>query len=144
MSSRTALAALAACLLLLPSPARAAAAPGDAKARETFAALKRRLPGVVTEWATKSGHWDPKREATVALARRVAADRAKVVIVCKGLDGMGKPDPLYDDVVTLYLRHYDGAWTTTRYDTSWTPTVYGNKAVRFLMLAIDRSGGVDD
>ena len=75
------------------------------------------------------------------LVRRVAADGAKLVDVFKGLDGMGKPDPLYDDVVTIYLRYYDGAWTTTRYDSSWTPTVYGNKAVRFLMLAIDKSGG---
>jgi len=87
------------------------------------------------------GPLGPEREARVELVRRVAADRAKVVIVFKGLDGMGKPDPLYDDIVTIYLRYFDGAWTTTRYDSSWTPTVYGNKAVRFLMLAIDKSGG---
>jgi hypothetical protein len=128
---------IAAALLAL-----ALAAPADdEKARETFTALKKRLPEVVTEWAKKSGRWDPKREATVELVRRFAADEAKVVIVFKGLDTMGKPDPLYDDVVTIYLRYYDGAWTTTRYDSSWTPTVYGNKAVRFLMLAIDKSGG---
>ena len=128
-------------LLTLALFAPAAPAADDTKARETFAALKQRLPGVVTEWAKKSGRWDPKREASVELVRRVAADEAKVVIVFKGLDGMGKPDPLFDDVVTVYLRYYDGVWTTTRYDTSWTPTVYGNKAVRFLMLAIDKSGG---
>ncbi len=128
-------------LLALALFAPAAPAADGTKARETFEALKRRLPGGVTEWATKSGRWDPKREATVALVRRVAADEAKVAIVFKGLDGMGKPDPLFDDVVTIYLRYYDGAWTTTRYDSSWTPTVYGNKAVRFLMLAIDKSGG---
>ena len=131
---------IAAALLALALFAPATPAAED-KARETFEALKRRLPGVVTEWAKKSGRWDPKREAVVELVRRVAADEAKVVIVFKGLDGMGKPDPLYDDVVTIYLRYYDGAWTTTRYDSSWTPTVYGNKAVRFLMLAIDKSGG---
>ena len=132
---------IAPALLALALFASSAVAADDTKARETFEALKRRLPGVVTEWATKSGRWDPKREGKVELARRVAADEAKVVIVFKGLDGMGKPDPLYDDVVTIYLRYFDGAWTTTRYDTSWTPTVYGNKAVRFLMLAIDKSGG---
>ena len=127
-------------LLTLALFAPAAPAADDTKARETFAALKQRLPGVVTEWAKKSGRWDPKREAVVELVRRVAADEAKVVIVFKGLDGMGKPDPLFDDVVTIYLR-YHGAWTTARYDSSWTPTVSGNKAVRFLMLAIDKSGG---
>jgi hypothetical protein len=95
---------------------------------------------VVTEWAKKSGRWGPKREAVVQLVRRVAADEAKLVIIFKGFDGVGKPDPLFDDIVTIYLR-YDGAWTTARYDSSWTLTVYGNKAVRFLMLAIDRSGG---
>ena len=128
-------------LALCASAATAAPLPDERQAQETFAALKKRLPEVVTEWAKKSGRWDPKREAVVELVRRVAADEAKVVIVFKGLDGMGKPDPLYDDVVTIYLRYYDGAWTTTRYDSSWTPTVYGNKAVRFLMLAIDKSGG---
>jgi len=128
-------------LLTLALFAPAAPAADDTKARETFAALKQRLPGVVTEWAKKSGRWDPKREAVVELVRRVAADEAKVVIVFKGLDGMGKPDPLFDDVVTVYLRYYDGEWTSTRYDSSWTPTVSGNKAVRFLMLAIDKSGG---
>ena len=128
-------------LLTLALFAPAAPAADDTQARETFAALKQRLPGVVTEWAKKSGRWDPKREAVVELVRRVAADEAKVVIVFKGLDGMGKPDPLFDDVVTVYLRYYDGEWTSTRYDSSWTPTVYGNKAVRFLMLAIDKSGG---
>jgi len=128
-------------LLTLALFAPAAPAADDTKARETFAALKQRLPGVVTEWAKKSGRWDPKREAVVELVRRVAADEAKVVIVFKGLDGMGKPDPLFDDVVTVYLRYYDGEGTSTRYDSSWTPTVYGNKAVRFLMLAIDKSGG---
>jgi hypothetical protein len=132
---------LAPALLALALFAPAAPAADDTKAKETFEGLKRRLPGVVAEWAKKSGRWDPKREAVVELVRRLAADEAKVVIVLKGLDGMGKPDPLYDDVVTIYLRYYDGAWTTTRYDSSWTPTVYGNKAVRFLMLAIDKSGG---
>ena len=127
-------------LLALALFGPAAKAADDPKAQETFAALKQRLPGVVTEWAKKSGRWDPKREAVVELVRRVAADEAKVVIVFKGLDGMGKPDPLFDDVVTIYLRYY-GAWTTARYDSSWTPTVSGNKAVRFLMLAIDKSGG---
>jgi hypothetical protein len=107
-------------LLALALFGPAAKAADDPKAQETFAALKQRLPGVVTEWAKKSGRWDPKREASVELVRRVAAD---------------------DDIVTIYLRYYDGVWTTTRYDTSWTPTVYGNKAVRFLMLAIDKSGG---
>ena len=136
MIRRTGAIALAALALCAP-----AAAADDRSARETFDALKQRLPGVVTEWAKKSGRWDPKREAKVELVRRVAADEAKVTLVFKGLDGMGKPDPLYDDVVTIYLRYYDGAWTTTRYDSSWTPTVYGNKAVRFLMLAIDKSGG---
>jgi hypothetical protein len=131
---------LAPALLALALFAPAAGAAED-KARETFEGLKRRLPGVVTEWATKSGRWDPKREAKVELVRRVAADEAKVVIVFKGLDGMGKPDPLFDDIVTISLRYFDGAWTTTRYDSSWTPTVYGNKAVRFLMLAIDKSSG---
>jgi hypothetical protein len=128
-------------LLALALFASAAPAADDPKARETFAALKKRLPGVVTEWAKKSGRWDPKREANVELVRRIKADEAKVVIVFKGLDGMGKPDPLFDDIVTIYLRYFDGAWTTTRYDSSWTPTVYANKAVRFLMLAIDKSGG---
>jgi hypothetical protein len=132
---------IAMALLALALFASAAPAADDTKARETFEGLKKRLPEVVTEWAKKSGRWDPKREAAVELVRRVATDEAKVVIIFKGLDGMGKPDPLYDDIVTIYLRYYDGAWTTTRYDTSWTPTVYGNKAVRFLMLAIDKSGG---
>jgi hypothetical protein len=132
---------MAPALLALALCAAAAPAADDRKAQETFAALKKRLPGVVTEWAKKSGRWDPKREAAVELMRRVAADEAKVVIVFKGFDDKGRPDPRFDDVVTIYLRHFDGAWTTTRYDSSWTPTVYGNKAVRFLMLAIDKSGG---
>ena len=132
---------MAPALLALALCASAAPAADERKAQETFEALKKRLPGVVTEWAKKSGRWDPKREPTVELVRRVAADEAKLVIVFKGLDGMGKPDPLFDDIVTIYLRYFDGAWTTRRYDSSWTPTVYGNKAVRFLMLAIDKSGG---
>jgi hypothetical protein len=136
-----ALLALALCASAATTPAPAAPVPDERQARETFEALKKRLPGVVAEWARKSGRWDPKREPSVELVRRVAADEAKVVIVFKGLDGMGKPDPLFDDVVTLELRYFDGAWTTVRYDTSWSPTVYGNKAVRFLMLAIDKSGG---
>jgi len=62
---------LAPALLALALFAPAAPAAED-KARETFEGLKRRLPGVVAEWAKKSGRWDPKREAGVELVRRVA------------------------------------------------------------------------
>jgi hypothetical protein len=58
------------------------------------------------EWAKKSGRWGRKSEAAVQLVRRVAADEAKLVIVFKGLDGMGKPEPLFDDIVTIYLRYH--------------------------------------
>jgi hypothetical protein len=42
-------------LALCAAAAPAAPVADERKAQETFAALKKRLPEVVTEWATKSG-----------------------------------------------------------------------------------------
>jgi hypothetical protein len=43
-------------------------------------------------------------------------------------------------VFTLFLTFHDGPWVTTRFEASWGPDGHlSNKAVRFLMLAIDEA-----
>jgi hypothetical protein len=94
--------------------------------------LKKRLPGVVAAWAKE--HWY-KDAVKVRLVRQIGPDEAKITLQCHY-------QPKYYELLTIYLRYYGGHWTTTRFDATWdAKDTHANKAVRFLMLAIDESGG---
>ena len=129
---------------LLTTPAwRAAPAPEpdpDRQAREKFEALKKKLPDLVAGWAKNSGHWYRDDPMEVKLARRTGPAEAKVTIVSHSFS-MGQPNPNNDQLITIYLHYYDGAWTTTRFEASWpSSNGYNNSGAHFLMLAIDELG----
>jgi len=104
-----------------PAPARAR----DAKTR--LEELKRKLQDIVVEWADREemGH------AWFSRVRQIGPDEAKITVVLKEA---GSPR----NVVTVFLRFYDGLWVTTRYEASWlTIDLTRHRAAEILMVNID-------
>jgi hypothetical protein len=130
------LAALVLCGQTRPAPTPDA--DRDAKAR--LEALKKRLPALVAGWAKK--RWYASAKVKVQVARLTAPAEAKLTLLSEAYDGDGRRDLDNDHVLTIHLRYHDGAWLTARFDASWQPADHwSNRAVRFLMLAIDESEG---
>ena len=129
-------------LFLALPPGHAAPAPElppDQPAQVAFEALKQKLPKALTDWAGE--YWYRDSQVEVRLARRTGPAEAKVTVLCRSFS-MGQPDPQNDQLITVYLHYYEGAWTTTRFEASWSPTsAYNTRAAHFLMLAIDQLGG---
>jgi hypothetical protein len=106
------------------APAPAAAGPVGAKAR--LEALKKRLPGVLQAW---------NKQFTIGfefrLARLTGPAEAKLNFRAK--------DQGY--FFSVWLRYYDGRWTTDRFAASWSGARFEffTTAVHALMLAIDES-----
>jgi hypothetical protein len=91
-------------------PARTAPAPEGWKLpRKKLEELKKQLPGILEDrklWELLRN--EPKRKnPEVRLTRQVGPEEAKV----RFLFG--------SHYVVIYLRFYDGRWTTTRFEGSW-------------------------
>jgi hypothetical protein len=130
-------------LLIVPHvDAAPAPVPGRA-AKEKLEALKKKLPDVVSPWAKE--RWPAFRTVKVRIVRMLSPTQAKVVVTSRWVDEQGTHLPQRDEVFTIFLDFYDGAWSATRCDTSWSvkddgPSYHSfNKAIRFLMLAIDEA-----
>jgi hypothetical protein len=120
--------------------AAAAPAPTDGRAKERLEALKKRLPGVVAAWAKE--RWYRSNKVEVRVVRRLGPAEAKVSILSRSFHSDGTRTRHDDAVLTIHLRYYDGAWTTTHFDGTWSATNdFNSRAARFLMLAIDESEG---
>jgi hypothetical protein len=105
-----------------PAPAPALVGPG-AKAR--LEALKKRLPGIVQAWDKQFAVGFEFR-----LARLTGPAEANLTFRSK--------DQGY--FVSVWLRYYDGRWTTDRSVVSWSAKFeHFTTAVHALMLAIDES-----
>jgi hypothetical protein len=137
----TALAAAAlSASLLAGSSGRAAPAPDmDRPAREAFEALKKRLPTVVAAW-TKDTFGERVNEYAyeVKSARRIGPAEAKLTLTLTYTPGGRRPR--VEHVLVIFLRYYDGSWTTTRYEPRLTMNnPAGARDILLLMLAIDES-----
>jgi hypothetical protein len=132
-------------------PASAAPAPaGEQSAGVRFEALKKRLPRLADDWLKHrwlrtaeipmfGAELKPRFTAEVQVARLIGPAEAKVTVVV-GVSLDGERRDKHDEVVTVFLRYYRGAWTTTGFKGSWRPSHDGcNQAAHFLLLAIDRS-----
>jgi hypothetical protein len=137
----TALAAVAlSASLMAGSPGRAALAPDmDRPAREAFEALKKRLPAVVAAWNKETfGEEATKYAYEVKSARRIGPAEAKITLTLTFAPG-GRP-PRVEYVLVIFLRYYDGSWTTTRYEPRLPMNdAAGARDIHLLMLAIDES-----
>lgn len=120
-------------------PGAAAPVPDAARQRqETFETLKKKLPEAVSD-VVKSDSWHICGDAKVRLIRRIAADEAKVTVVSE-VTRDGRRWPSSDEYLTIYLRYFDGVWTTTRFDASCSTDSLVTKTAHALMLAIDQIG----
>ena len=127
-------------LMMLSALSAAAPEPTDGKARARLEALKKRLPGIMAAWAKE--RWYRSSKVEVRLVRRTGPAEARVILLSHHLGSDGRANPEHDEVLTVYLRYFEGAWTTTRFEATWSPgNHYNNRATRFLMLAIDESEG---
>jgi hypothetical protein len=124
-------------VLILLSPA-VSAAPAPDRAKEKLEAMKKKLPEVAQKWIKR---WNPFHDQVeVKLVRQISPTKAKVTILLPYLDQAGAPQPSGDEMVTVYLRFYDGTWTSTGYQASWTRMDVKESAVHKLMLGIDELG----
>jgi len=99
----------------------------------TLEALKKELPQAVARW----GGADTK----VKLVRRFAKDEAKIVLVKEDHDDKGKRLPDNDAYMIIYLRYFEGTWTSTRFEASWLyDNDEGKRMTYAIMLAIDQIG----
>jgi hypothetical protein len=137
----TALAAVAlSASLLAGSTGRAAPAPDmDRPAREAFEALKKRLPTAVAAWTKETfGERTTEYACEVRSARRIGPAEAKLTLTVTYAPG-GKR-PRVDHLHVIFLRYYDGSWTTTRYEPRLAMNnPAGARDILLLMLAIDES-----
>ena len=109
-------------------------APAD-DGRAKFEALKKRLPGIVSAWAKTAWLTEPK----LRLARRTSPTDAKIIFVARP----AVRDDDSDCIFSLYLRYYDGAWTTMRWEAGGeviSQARVGTYMVK-LALAVDESMG---
>ena len=133
----------AALATLCTTAAAAAPAPPasrtEATARTRLEALKKRLPALVDAWKKK--RWYDSETVKVRLVRLTGTNEAKITLLSEAIDPRtGRSDPNQDKALTIHLRYYDGAWTSTRFEATWPASNdWSNKAARFLMLAIDEA-----
>jgi hypothetical protein len=112
----------------------------DRPAREAFEALKKRLPTVVAAWTKETfGERTTEYACEVRSARRIGPTEAKLTLTVTCAPG-GKRPARVAFVLVIFLRYYDGSWTTTRYEPRLTTNgLEGARDVLLLMLAIDES-----
>jgi hypothetical protein len=113
-------------LSLLPTSPAAAAAPAPdtaAAAKAKLEALRKELPGLLDDWAKKPGNatWLMDKSTCrpeLRLLRRVAPDRAKMVVVFAAFDAAGGRAEGQNLVLTAFLSFQDGCWTSERFEAT--------------------------
>jgi hypothetical protein len=135
--------ALAACCATATAAAPAPAlARSEGKAKARLEVLKKRLPAILGAW--KKQRYYESCKVLVRVARLTSPAEAKITLLLESYNSnTGQRETDQDQVLTIYLCYYDGAWTCTRFKGSWEEpaSAWHNRAVRFLLLAIDESGG---
>jgi hypothetical protein len=127
---------VAALVVLLGASPGYAAQPGKNKeAEETFAALEKRLPKVISKFVSDSewfsfveaagigGAVGARAEAVVKLMRMTGPTEGKVTVVIY-LRGEDEKKRVEAAVFSIYLRYFNGSWTSNRLDGSW-PSALG-------------------
>jgi hypothetical protein len=127
-----ALATLTTLAALLGSSPGHTAEPAKAKeAEEKFADLKKRLPEVVTK-LVKESEWFAfadaagvlvlpvvgQPQAEVMLMRRIGPTEAKITILIH-FRGDDPKKTVEAALFSIYLRYFEGSWTSTRLEGSW-------------------------
>jgi hypothetical protein len=113
-------------------------------AKDKLAAVQKRLPGQLEDFRARAGNQDSYTPEVLGV-RRLGLYEAKLTVAFRYAD-KGKRDADYDEMLTVLLRFYDGAWVTTELQTSWP--AHGNgwgkrptKAAHLLMQDIDAAAG---
>jgi hypothetical protein len=112
-------------------------------AREKLEALKKRLPKLIETFRAKAGTED-SYTPDVPVFRRLGPTEAKLTIAFRfRYSNTGQADPDYDELLTIFLRFYDGAWITTGMQASWPPVGNGwaahpTRVAHYLMQDIDK------
>jgi hypothetical protein len=85
----------------------------------------------------KKGHWEQGYAADVKLARLIGPTEAKLTLVVSNKEHPGQSP---EHFIIIYLRYYDGVWTTTHWEAG--NNISGRShTVLVLTSAIDRAGG---
>ena len=79
-----------------------------ADAGDTFDALKKQLPKIITTWCKSTALEEPQ----LRIARRISPEEAKITFEGKGVF-YGSECELF---FTFYLRYFDRAWSVVRWD----------------------------
>jgi hypothetical protein len=122
------------------------------EAKAKLEALKKRLPAVVNAWAKQNEFefWTHGEEGAgcsspvLKRTRATSATEAKITIhflprvggkLFSGVDGKLVDDPKH--VMVVFLKFYDGLWTTVRFE--WTVDASHNACAHYLLDAIDEA-----
>jgi hypothetical protein len=106
--------------------------------KQTLEALRKKLPDIAEAWPKE--RWYASAAVEVRVVRLLGPSQAKVVVLSKSADAKGGRQPDHDQVFTIFLDYYDGAWSATRFDPSSPAKAdFDSWAVRFLVLAIDEA-----
>lgn len=133
-------------LLTIPHVEAAPAPEPGRAAKEKLGALKKRLPGVLNDWA-KNARWerdDITRTPKLRVLRRVGPARAKAVIHFEAFQQNGARTRYFDVLVTVFLTYQDDCWTTERFEKEVNFRVLENGTTElpnfaFLMVDIDEA-----
>jgi hypothetical protein len=111
----------------------------DQSAHENLSKLKGSLPSILAHW-DREERWFPGSQVQNLVIRRMSPLEARITIAFHFVDGgRGSPEREHKEIITIYLRFFDGMWTTTHYEATWGVSEHQNRAFRFLMVAIDQS-----
>ncbi len=133
-----------------PEPATTRKPEGEPTGKEDDAqvkldAIKKQLPSIASRGCESGLIREPK----VRLARRTSPTEAKITLVAKTPTVSAEPGepehPGADCFFVIYLRYFDGAWTTIRWEADYCDS--GSQKTPFrpyiqkLTLAIDEIDG---
>jgi hypothetical protein len=138
------LAVLVALLALFGGLGAAPAPDPDPLAKEKLEVLRKRLPRVVSDWVGNSDRYGLVDQETmmVKTMRRISDSESRITFEVRVRDEKLAKIELHSELLTIYLRYYDGFWTTNRFEATWEANKTRlNKSARFLMEAIDECQG---
>jgi hypothetical protein len=104
----------------------APAPPLNRDANAKLEELKKKLPDIVADWSDR----EETGNAWFSRIRQISGEEAKATFVLKEA---GKPR----EILTVFLRFYNGIWVTTHYQASWAGDLKLHRAAHILLFKID-------
>jgi hypothetical protein len=130
-------------LLCFTLEVQSAPAPDEVEsAKSKLAALKKKLPELVKECLDNGTFWPVKFKGKISCLRLIGPNEAKLTIRPEAIDtpgiGAGEGPGIrsgQNQVVFVYLKFFDGAWTT--YQSGPGTSAISQNKINHLMAAIE-------